>query len=287
MADDPSASEDPYDGKSTTVSKLHEVLTRLSRTANNEPMWRAWRAALTMPREVGILSVLRGVAALGALASAAREEIAADKDERAARAVLRLWPRVDALFQIEHFGSHWEAYASHLKEPLLSEMLHAHWRLRAAAPRSIPADSITELRETLARAKDIVTSDDGLDRSLKGILLELLSQSIRAIDDYEVFGTAAMEDSLTRTAVLYAKHKAVLDANSAIPAVKATLEATTLVAKVHAWTTKNTAAIALWINVGMLTMATVQALTPFIEGDKCLAITAPQLLLGAGETVAQ
>jgi hypothetical protein len=97
-----------------------------------------------------------------------------------------------------------------------------------------------------------VHSSKTLDENLRAILISLLDQSLRVLDEYESGAPHATEAAAQRVAGIVMQHRDALNENAELPEVSSALSLSARAIAVTAWANQNQGMLTLLLGVGAI-----------------------------------
>lgn len=243
--------QDPYGGRRTACSILHERLVLLRTESAETPIRAAWASALGR-NKADLVGVIRGIAETAETSARARQEVRLAVEDILAEQFEVVWNNVGQLLSFENLGAPWRHVSGYLEPPTLDLLKVAHISIRELGAHVIARDELAAFREQFAQLLVAVHSSKTLDGNLRGILISLLDQSLRVLDEYESGGPHATEAAAQRVAGIVMQHSDALNENAEVPEVSSALSLSARAIAVTAWANQNQGMLTLLLGVGAI-----------------------------------
>ena len=183
------------------AGRLHELLTRFQRNASQQAVYTAWAAVLGI-RADDFPELLPAVARVVDLPTKIEAEIdRIDPDEFDRDAVMRWHGHAVSLLGPTLFGNENSGQVvPRITEGWLTSLENCSFVLhRYRQQIVISGGDIQRIRSLIEELRAAVEEELGADRELRDFLLHHAMIMMRALNDYQVVGTAALEDALDQT----------------------------------------------------------------------------------------
>ena len=117
--------QDPYGGRRTACSILHERLALLKAESAETPIRAAWARALGL-NKADLVGVIRGIAETAEISARARSEVRLAVEDILAEQFEIVWNNVGQLLAFENLGAPWRHVSGYLEPPTLDLLKVAH-----------------------------------------------------------------------------------------------------------------------------------------------------------------
>jgi hypothetical protein len=242
---------DPYGGRRTACSILHERLALLKSEGAETPIRKAWASALGV-NKADLVGVIRGIAETAQISERAKQEVRLALEGILAEQFEVVWQNVSQLIAFENLGAPWRHVSGFLEPPTLDLLKVAHISIRELGAHVIAREDLAAFREQFAQLLVAVDASATLEGDLRKILISLLDQSLRVLDEYEAGGPHATEAAAQRVAGFVVQHSEALNQNAMVPEVSKALSLSARAVAVTAWANQNQGMLTLLLGVGAI-----------------------------------